>query len=245
MPNSYPILLISKTQFCVVRYFMDDKSFDNQISALDWIQSIENEGAQIRETDIYPRLKEWAHTAHPLEILDMGCGQGVCSEKVLSDGRHYTGLEPSPHLLERAKLLYANERCRFVQGDIYEMPFDEDSFDAAFSVAVWHLLSDLKKASAELSRVLKTNGHFLLITANPDAYSLWTHRYQNSQQEGRRFVGKLLRADRTIEEDVLYLHSLKEILDSLHSAGLTVQNTETFRESDGGMKQYLSIQGRK
>ena len=59
------------------------------------------------------------------------------------------------------------------------MPFLDETFDAAFSVSVWHLISDLKKAAEELSRILKSHEQFLSISANPAAYSLWTELYQD------------------------------------------------------------------
>jgi SAM-dependent methyltransferase len=149
---------------------MDDKVFDHK-SALSWIDMIESDIAKVREQDIYPKLNAWISQASASNILEIGCGQGACSNRI--DGT-YTGIEPSQYLIDRAILLYSGPNRKFLLGNAYDLPVSNSSFDAVFSISVWHLLSDLLLAAKELSRVLKNEGHFLIITANPDAHSVWT-----------------------------------------------------------------------
>lgn len=222
---------------------MDDRKFDNPSEAKDWIQMIESDKAKSRETDLYPKLNDWIKRASPKEILEIGAGQGICSAHIDLTGRKYTGLEPSPLLLERAKELYPQTAKSFVLGNIYQMPFSEGSFDAAFSVSVWHLLHDLHRASAELSRVLKKGGAFLIVSANPDAYPLWTASYTETHRDGHRLEGKTIRPDGTVLSDTLYLHSMDEILSALGSADLVESRIETFRPRPGAPDQYLLIEG--
>jgi SAM-dependent methyltransferase len=225
---------------------MDDKTFNDRRIALAWIGTVEAESARIRDEDIYPRLKTWLNRVSPLEILEIGSGQGVCSDKIDLDGRTYIGLEPSPFLVDRAKELYSSENRHFLSGSAYHLPFADGVFDAAFSVAVWHLFSDLGKAAEELNRVLRPNGNFLIITANPAAYSLWTDRYSETKLEGRRFKGNVRSDDGSVLNDVLYLHTNDEIQASLQGAGLAILDIETFRTSEksAGQKYFMSIAGR-
>jgi SAM-dependent methyltransferase len=222
---------------------MDDQNFNDPNVALDWIQIIESEKARVRESDIYPRLNEWLSRVSATELLDIGSGQGICSAHIDLSGRNYTGLEPSPLLTDRAKELYPQANRRFVLGGAYQMPFSDGSFDAAFSVSVWHLLSDIKRASSELARVLKKDGSFLIITANPAAYTHWTAPYLETRQEGSRLDGVIIRDDGSVLNDTLYLHSLDEILSALHSAHLHELKIETFRRHPSGLDQYLCIEG--
>jgi SAM-dependent methyltransferase len=227
---------------------MDDHAFD-QKTALEWINIIEGGNSRARDADgdIYPRLKTWVARLSPPEILEIGSGQGICSDNIDLGDRRYTGLEPSPFLVDRAKHLYRSENRRFMVGNAYNMPFPNGVFDAAFSVAVWHLLSDLQKAANELSRVLRTGGHFLIITANPGAYSLWTDRYTDTRLDGRRFEGKAQLPDQSVSHDVLYLHPFDEIASSLQSAHLQIEEAETFRTSEQskGREYFISIRGKK
>ncbi len=216
---------------------MDDRCFDRK-AAQEWIAVIEGEHGRIRDADLYPYLRTWVERIDPREIADIGCGQGVCSEKIDLKGRSYTGIEPSSFLLERARQLHAEANKRFVSGNAYALPFRDGHFDAAFSIALWHLLEDKPKAAAELSRVLKDDGHFMIVGANPDFYDEWTKTYSRSERLGSRFEGYTRHSDGTETVDVLHLHSFDEIAASLKAAGLEILETAKFRTA-------ISIQGRK
>ncbi len=225
---------------------MDDRTFDKE-TALEWISTIENDNSTIRDRDIYPRLNEWIGRTSPVEILEVGAGQGICSDNIDLAGRCYTGVDPSSFLIDRAKQLYSQKNRHFEMGNAYSLPFLDNVFDSAFSVMVWHFLSNLQKASDELSRVLKPNGNFLIITANPESYNLWIGLYTDIKIEGRRFEGKMQILGRPASHDILYLHTLTEITNSLYSAGLNVQSIETFRitESSKDQKFLISISGQR
>lgn len=216
---------------------MDDQLFD-QKTALDWIKTIEGEGAKVRGSDIYPKLQSWMNDVSPAEVLDIGCGQGVCCEKLGADSFKYIGIDPSPFLIQRAVQLYSSPNRSFLIGNAYEIPLEDLSVDAVFSNAVWHLLKDLEIAGKEMSRVLKEDGHFFIITAHPDYYGDWTSSYTESALSGARFEGKMKLPDGSESVDILYLHTLKELEHSLNARGLKVETTESFRK-------FLLIKGKK
>jgi SAM-dependent methyltransferase len=223
---------------------MDDRTFD-QATAQDWINTVESKDASKREDYLYPLLREWAKQVSPKEILEIGCGQGACSPPVSLAGWNYTGAEPSKFLLERAKELYANERRRFVEGNAYELPLADASYDAVFSVLVWQLLGDLNLAAREMGRVLKPNSPFLIVTWNPDSYDELIGMFQNTESDGRRFEGDLIRPDKSKSHDVLYLHTLEEIQASLAINGLSIERSETLRKTQVSPQGlYLAIFGR-
>lgn len=225
---------------------MDDKTFDLKTAA-DWIEIVESEIGRVRNTDIYPLLNTWVNSVAPYEILEIGAGQGICSENIDLNGRNYIGVDPSPFLIERANELYCHPNRRFLRGTVYDLPFSASAFDAAFSIAVWHLLERLQTATSELSRVLKDNGHFLIITANPGAYFAWTELYRNTKLDGRRFEGTAQHPDGLVSRDVLYLHSLDEIAHAFETAHCTVEGIETFRALDGsaGEGKFVLVKGHK
>ncbi|MBY0384121.1 class I SAM-dependent methyltransferase [bacterium] len=200
---------------------MDDENFDLK-TAEDWIKIIEHPKSQVRIQDIYPKLQSWAEHSNTRTILEVGCGQGVCSSALDLTDKKYTGIDASSFLIERAKKLYATENTRFVIGNAYSLPLEDGCMDGVFSVALWHLLSDIKKASKEFARVLKPNGHFLIIAANSEAFEAW----QSPQ-------------------DTLYLRSQEELTAALDFASLRIDKVETFRELPKGLKMYILIQGYK
>lgn len=217
---------------------MDDRHFD-QTAAKEWIEIVEGEhGRKIREGDLYPYLRKWMAHIKPSRILDIGCGQGACSEKIDLDNCTYVGVDPSSYLLERAMSLHANGNRQFISGSAYALPFPDASFDAAFSVAVWHLLEEKEKAASELSRVLREDGHFMIVAANPAVYDEWTKTYSSGTSDGLRFEGRTRQQDGSESVDVLYLHSYEQIVATLQSAHLEVHENITFRTA-------LCIRGKK
>lgn len=216
---------------------MDDKNF-NESTAAEWIRIIESPSASIRESDIYPVVKEWFYHASAENVLDIGCGQGICSIHLGQIQASYVGIDPSRDLISRAQELYSDSKRKFALGNIYEMPFPDNYFGAAFSVAVWHLLSDINKASNELRRILKPQGKFLIITADPNQYQSWTDQYKEKSLNGSTFVGTNLNTDGTIITDTLYLHSMEEIVAQLEDADLSISKTQ-------GIRSFIAISGHK
>ncbi|MEM9382108.1 MAG: class I SAM-dependent methyltransferase [Planctomycetota bacterium] len=75
-------------------------------------------------------------------VLDIGCGIGQYSVLCAKAGAHVTGVELSSVGVETArKMAEANgvaDRCTFVNGDVTEQSFDDDSFDVVLMHEVLH-----------------------------------------------------------------------------------------------------------
>lgn len=209
-----------------------ENPFEDALVAKDWIRSVEGEKEQIRDKYIYPLLVGWLNNSFQKniecgrrKILDIGCGQGIASR--FCEGLQYYGVDSSDELLNRAKLLY-KENKTFINGSAYSLPFEDDFFDAAFSINVWFHLADLPKASNELARVLIPSGNFLIVTANPDSYDLWMQTFEDSKHHGNR-VDCVANLPLHIKlRNTHYLHTHDEIVYSLENAKLTVLETKSF-----------------
>lgn len=224
---------------------MDDRTFDDN-TALQWMEAVEASKTSIKDKDIFPIVRSWLSNAKITQVLEIGSGQGICSDKIDLSGCQYTGIEPSPLMTKRAKELYSGKNRSFLLGNVYSLPFSAFSFDGCFSILVWHLLSDLRLANQELSRVLKPGGHFLIITANPGSYSEWKGFYKNFKMEGSRLEGTMQLTEKQESQDVLFLYDEHELLSSLQEAGLAVDMTRTFRQSSKGQVDLLiAIEGHK
>lgn len=224
---------------------MDDRTFDQQ-TAQDWINAVEKNGKSFRDDYVYPKLNNLIYKDLPKTILDIGCGQGICSDNIDLKQCRYTGIEPSSFLLDRAKQLYSHADKDFLLGSAYALPVSDRSFEAVFSVMVWHLLSDLAKAASEVSRVLTENGSFLIVTANPEAYSAWKAFYPDAKLTGKKLEGTMQLGE-ALSRDTLYLHTFDELRDSLQHFGLNIESTETFLPTKDSAQSKLltAIQGKK
>ena len=212
----------------------EENPFETELVAKEWINSVENETGMYRDLLIYPMLEKWVGEVKPETLLEIGCGQGICSTKLGSYAGEYIGVEPSDFLLKRGQELYGGPKRKFLLGDAYSMPLEANSVDAAFSVNVWFHLEKLQEASKELGRVLKPGGQFMIITGNPSTYNVWEHFFFDYEKQGNKLVGKVNVPINHLSKNIFYLHSLGEIVGALKNSGLTVTSTEGF----GGNEEY-------
>ncbi len=96
-----------------------------------------------------------------IHILDAGCGEGII-DRLLAEHlpkARITGLEYTPEAIQIARDM--NPGVAYIQGDIKEMPFENNSFDIVMCTEVLEHIDNPGKALAELIRVSK---RFLYIT---------------------------------------------------------------------------------
>jgi ubiquinone/menaquinone biosynthesis C-methylase UbiE len=72
------------------------------------------------------------------KILDAGCGTGALAFVLASHGYHVTALDASAKMIEVAKKKVNHEKVNFVLGDIFDMPFEDHSFDVILTSYVVH-----------------------------------------------------------------------------------------------------------
>ena len=103
--------------------------------------------------------------------LDAGCGIGLPAlqlAKAVGLAGHVTGLDLSPALLVHAEKIVGehdlSERISFQEGDINRLPFDDNSFDWAWSMDCvgYHPLNPLP-ALKELARVVRPGGRVAIL----------------------------------------------------------------------------------
>lgn len=105
-----------------------------------------------------------------LEVLDVGTGTGMALKRLARQNLHgrNTGIDLSPHMLRRASANLKRTGCPFelVEGNAFNLPFEDGRFDRVISCFMIDLMSeeDIAKVLGELNRVMKKGG--LLMTAN-------------------------------------------------------------------------------
>lgn len=101
-------------------------------------------------------------------VLDLGSGAGndvFIARKLTGEKGKVVGLDMTEKMINKAKenkLKLGYENVEFVQGDIEQMPFDDNQFDVVISNCVLNLVPDKNKAFSEIFRVLKPGGHFCI-----------------------------------------------------------------------------------
>jgi ubiquinone/menaquinone biosynthesis C-methylase UbiE len=113
-------------------------------------------------------------------LLDLGTGTGRMLEMFGSGIERGLGIDLSLDMLliARDRLERAGLRhCSVRQGDIYDLPLGDDTFDAVILHQVLHFLDDGARAVAEAARVLRPGGSLLVVDFAPHEQEFLREQY--------------------------------------------------------------------
>jgi trans-aconitate methyltransferase len=99
----------------------------------------------------------WLNAKAGEKILDLGCGDGQLTQKIVAARASVRGVDASLEMAEAA-------RARGIAADVAKaekLPFANSEFDAVFSNAALHWVRDQDAMMAEVHRVLKKGGRFV------------------------------------------------------------------------------------
>jgi len=161
------------------------------------------------------------------KVLDLGCGEGRHIFGALDEYQdiYCVGLDQDIPSLDVCKegLVFFEElntgSTIFIQGSVYNLPFEDDAFDLVICSEVLEHLDDYHAAIKEIYRVLKPKGKFL-----PSVPSYWPERicwalsdnYQNMPGGHVRIFKKLQVINEIIDHGFIYQNS--ERFHGFHSA---------------------------
>ncbi|MCY4000447.1 MAG: methyltransferase domain-containing protein [Bacteroidetes bacterium] len=102
------------------------------------------------------------------KVLDLGSGAGLdamIASPLVGKTGVVQGVDISPLMVRRAQRNAANtsiENVSFMEGDIEHIPFGDSSFDVVISNCTLNLVPDQAKVFAEIARVLRPHGRFVI-----------------------------------------------------------------------------------
>jgi len=215
--------------------FIMEESYDEDL-ANEWIAWVEESHSETRDSEIFPFIQEWVNRVQPASLVDLGCGQGICSEYI-PPSVHYIGVDASPTLIRRAQSLYPSKEFRL--GSVYDIPVQ--SVDAAISLWVWSHLKDLNRAAKAMYDVLSPHGQCIIITASPHTYEERKTWYKEYTIQGNCLRGTFdLGNGQFLTDTTLYLHSLDAMTSALTEAGFRLT-----RQAKTSNRMYVVLEGRK
>ncbi|ABB14471.1 class I SAM-dependent methyltransferase [Carboxydothermus hydrogenoformans] len=112
------------------------------------------------------------HFLNKTKVLEVGCGTAATSY-LLNNNFNITVLDYNEDLINKLKTLftyYLNKNINIVLGDMFNMPFEDKTFDLVFNSGVMehYRFSERVVLLKEYARVLKDDG--LMIIAIPNHY---------------------------------------------------------------------------
>ena len=106
------------------------------------------------------------HLLPPLDIVDIGCGEGYLTLEAARWARSVIGIDRSGEVLERATALARRRRVSNVtwkKGDFRKLPVKDESIDVALLSQSLHHAADPADALSEAIRVLRPGGRVLIL----------------------------------------------------------------------------------
>jgi SAM-dependent methyltransferase len=103
-------------------------------------------------------------------VLDVACGPGILACAFAKVARHVTGIDLTPAMLERARLLQAEQgltNLTWHHGDVLPLPFADGQFTLVVSRFAFHHLLEPAAVLAEMRRVCAPGGTVMVIDSAP------------------------------------------------------------------------------
>src|SRR5688500_17010237 len=88
----------------------------------------------------------------PLDVADLGCGEGYLTVETARWARHVTAVDRSPGVLTRAKALAARKKCSNItwkKGELEKLPIDNHTMDVALLSQALHHAAEPAHALGE------------------------------------------------------------------------------------------------
>jgi SAM-dependent methyltransferase len=95
------------------------------------------------------------------DVLEIGLGQGAESEQLIRRGARWSGLDLTQESVDRVATrlrIRSLPHVALERGSALEIPYGDNSFDYVFSHGVLHHIPDIRRAQAEIHRVLRPGG---------------------------------------------------------------------------------------
>lgn len=166
-------------------------------------------------------------TIKSIGISTAGYFEGYWAErgkKVIATTLDRKGMEYTKHLLKEV------ENLTFKIEDVTQnMPEGNCTYDVVYSRLCLHYISDieLKKALAECHRVLKKDGHIIVIVKSLNDWTAKTEGVYYEPETGYTYTPSIKRYSKISRR----LHSIKSITEALSTAGFRVQYSNEFTET--------------
>lgn len=121
----------------------------------------------IESSDVfYPFTADCLPKTAGAKILDLGCGTGLELEYYfrLNPSAKITGIDLTESMLNALKNKFPEKELTLICGSYFDVPFDENTFDAAVSVESLHHFTKEEKIPlyTKLCKSLKDGGYFIL-----------------------------------------------------------------------------------
>lgn len=161
-----------------------------------------------------------------IDFVEMGCGGGQASVGTAAEGADtVVGVDFSAEQLGHARKLrdHYGVDARFVSGDVTQLPFADDAFDAAFSGWVVQMVDRLEECLREARRVLRDDGVLVFDVPHP-FYELFDPETGELERSYHGDARRTITIDEAYDADlVVFDRTVGELHNAAVDAGFDVR----------------------
>ena len=193
-----------------------DEFFNNRLDGYEEHQLNEIDGAQ----EFYPYTASLLPMRKCAKVLDLGCGTGLELGYYfkLNPTAQIVGIDLAKDMLKALKEKFEERKVTVIQGSYFDIPFEEEDYDAVVSVESLHHFTKEQKAPLykKVFKALVNGGYFIL-----------TDYFAQSEEEEVHFRNELLRlkAEQGIDDNEYYHYdtplTVEHEMEALKEAGFT------------------------
>ncbi len=174
-------------------------------------------------------------------VLDLGCGRGsetILAARMAGPDGWAVGLDLTPSMTQAARESAKKSgvlNTEFITGDIENLPFENETFDAVMSNCVINHAKDKSRVYREIMRVLKKGGRFVVsdaVTKEPLPYDVkndpnaWAQCFGGAVTK-EEYFSSILAAGFS---DIDLIKSREYIKNGYDFISLTIKATKGFTE---------------
>ncbi len=170
---------------------------------------------------------------NPKHVMDLCTGTGdlaVRFAKIAGPGTEITGYDYSQPMLDLAQaksVRKRTEKIRFMLGDAADMPFPDGYFDSIGIAFAFRNLTyknkDSKRFLAEIIRVLKPGGKFVIVESSQPKNPLWRFLFRVYTKTMVYYMGSWISGNKTayryLANSVIDYYKPDEVVTLLKKAG--------------------------
>jgi len=172
-----------------------------------------------------PYMLSKIHSLQDKSVLDLGCGSGFYTKRVLEMGAHVTAIDASKIMIDRLSSSIKSPKLRLIHADITKpLSFlESESFGWVICSLVLHYVEDWEPLLSELHRVMRKNGKLIISTHHPFTDYLFLDK--------RSYFENKLVEDTWGRDDHLfkvhyYTRSLTDVLQPIITSQFNIESIE-------------------
>lgn len=186
-------------------------------------------------------------------ILDIGCGGGINIKRMAENAKKVYGIDYSIESVKLSKevnkKLIKEGKVEILKGNVKSLPFEDDTFDIITAFETVYFWPDIEKCFAEVKRVLKPGGIFLIGMETNGSDNLimkfWKH-FIDMQTYNDKEITTFLQ-NNNYNQITVYLRDGKNRKEIIKSNGIekTVNDDYSHVSFSDRFMQWMTVTARK